>query len=341
MHLLALALQDVGTPPPAAPAPAAPSITIDFSGLGRAIVDALQNAVPDLVGSVGTAVGDDANTVVDQIWSGLWNSQANVITQTSPANTINFGPIGGLTSDAQNAAYGIILLGVVLLGLRTTLSSFWPAAADTYGELLGGIASAAILSSALPLLMLRSIQVLDAVLGHLGGVNFGGALPHSLDNPLLSLIEAVLIVWFAGRFIYRSMKRLVLLAVLAPFGPICMLLRAIPQFRWVSGWWARTWGGLLVGQAPAVLALAIGVQMALFSGVLGVFWTIAFLGAATDLLGLFGGGLLGGSGPGLWTAGLLAARLATGWAGAGAVGVAVGNAGGISDAQLAENYGYQ
>jgi hypothetical protein len=147
---LLFALQEAGTPPPAAPAPAAPSITIDFSKIGQALVDALQNAIPDLVGAVGNALDQDVTAALDQLWSELWNNQANVITQTNPATTINFGPIGGLTSQAQAAAYGIILFGVVLLGLRTMLSSFWPTAADTYGELLGGIASAAILAACKP-----------------------------------------------------------------------------------------------------------------------------------------------------------------------------------------------
>lgn len=317
--------------------------SIDFSAIGQALVDALTQALPNLIGGIGQAAGSNVQSATDKLWNALWTSGANVFTQTSAAQTINFGPIAGYTTEAQTAAYGIILFGVVLLGLRTMLSSFVPTKADTVGELIYGIATAMILAGALPVLMLRSLDVLNLALRQLAGVNLASSLPQSFGgDAIVSVVLGVLVVFYGVKFVIKSMKRLVVLAVLTPFGPIAMLLRAIPQTRWISGWWARTWGGLLVAQAPAALALTIGVQMAAFSGVLGALWTVAFLGAAGDLLDLFGYGMIGGSGPGLLAAGMTAARVATGWAAASSVGAAASGATGLggSVAQQAENFGY-
>ena len=75
-------------PPPAAP-------TIDIGGLAQAIADALINtvtrAIPDLLGSVGQAAGSNVHSASDSLWNALWTSGANVFTQTSAAQTINFG----------------------------------------------------------------------------------------------------------------------------------------------------------------------------------------------------------------------------------------------------------
>jgi hypothetical protein len=324
-------------PPPVEVHVAAP--TIDFGAIGHSIVDALTQALPDLVGGIGQSAGSNMHSATGNLWNGLWTSGANVFTQTNPAQTINFGPIVGYTSEAQTAAYGLVLFGVMLLGLRTMLSSFVPMQSDTVGELVYGIATAMMLAGALPVLMLRAVDVLNLALRQLGGVNLSSSLPQSIGNdPIVTVVLALLVVWYGIKFVIKSMKRLVVLAVLTPFGPIAMLLRCIPQTRWVSGWWARTWGGLLVAQAPAALALTIGVQLALFSGVLGVLWTVAFLGAASDLLDLFGHGMIGGSGPGLVATGMTAARLATGWAAASSMGGAA--AAYSTPSRYDEQYGY-
>src|SRR5262245_7404671 len=133
-----------------------------------------------------------------------------------------------------------------------------------FGELVYGIATAMILAGALPVMMVRAVELLNAVLAQLTRVNIADRLPRTGEDPITATAMLLLVLWFAAWFVVKCMKRLVVLAVLTPIGPIAMLLRVFPQTRWVSGWWTRTWGGLLVSQVPAAIALMIGIQMAVF-----------------------------------------------------------------------------
>ena len=97
---------------------------------------------------------------------------------------------------------------------------------DTVGELVYGIATAVILAGALPVLMLRAIDVLNLALRQLAGVNLASRLPLNVDSdPIVTLVLSILVVWYGIKFVIKSFKRLVVLAVLTPFGPIAMLLR--------------------------------------------------------------------------------------------------------------------
>src|SRR5438132_9946737 len=75
-------------------------------------------------------------------------------------------------------------------------------------------------------------------------------------------------------------------------------LYALPQTRWMLGWWARMWGGMLLAQIPSVMALAIGGQLFAHGSGLGAFvYSIAFLQLATDLYSLIPFGSTGSTGP--------------------------------------------
>jgi hypothetical protein len=42
------------------------------------------------------------------------------------------------------------------------------------------------------------------------------------------------------------------LAVLLPVGMAARALYAVPSLRWIFGWWARLWGGMLLAQIPSL-----------------------------------------------------------------------------------------
>jgi len=89
------------------------------------------------------------------------------------------------------------------------------------------------------------------------------------------------------RLLIKAVWRIGFLAVMLPVGAAAMPLYAIPQTRWIAGWWARVWGGMLAAQIPSTLALVIGLQIFRHGGGLGaVVYTIAFLQLAHDLYDL-------------------------------------------------------
>jgi hypothetical protein len=164
---------------------------------------------------------------------------------------------------------------------------------------------------------------------------------------MLQAILFIILLFFAGRLLLKAIWRIGFLAVLLPFGVAACALYGIPQTRWMLGWWARVWGGMLVAQIPSVLALTIGAQMfARGSGTLGsFFYSIAFMQLATDLYSLIPFGSVGSSGA-PW--GGIPVRLGvalfggSGGAGASAAGRAATAAwpAGATVGHMAEMYGY-
>jgi hypothetical protein len=164
----------------------------------------------------------------------------------------------------------------------------------------------------------------------------------------------IILLFFAARLLIKAIWRIGFLAVLLPFGVVACALYGIPQTRWLLGWWARVWGGMLAAQIPSVLALTIGAQLfARGSGTVGsFFYSIAFMQLATDLYSLIPFGSVSSSGA-PW--GGLPVRLAMGLGGLGGAAAGAGAAAatlartqarypwpaGATTESVASMYGYQ
>jgi hypothetical protein len=162
--------------------------------------------------------------------------------------------------------------------------------------------------------------------------------------PLPILLVPYLLLWllmifYGVRLLVRLVYSLFRLLVALVFGPVAIILWAIPQTEWVTWFWLRElvgWGTtpLLV---TACLAMAIPLA-SLHSGVLaGASFSLAGMMAAYDLAGLLSvaPGRAGHTSPLGYAH--LAARAAT--AGSGA-GVAAASIPANRLTTLAEQYGY-
>jgi len=168
-------------------------------------------------------------------------------------------------------------------------------------------------------------------------------------NTLIQLVLFVILLFFALRLLVKAVWRIGFLAVLLPVGMFACALYALPQTRWMLGWWLRLWGGMLLAQIPSVFALSMGVQLfANGGGGLGPFvYSIAFLQLASDLYSMIPfGNTVAGQIPWAFTFGPQnVARLATSGIGGPAAGMAVAAggvaAGAASAASSGPTYGYQ
>ena len=195
----------------------------------------------------------------------MWGSDANVFGHTDP-NLVLGGPIATYAQQAQAAALGIVVFAIVVLGLRAALSSFVPMSNHVATELVEGVAGALILAGAFVLLAPRLLGWLNDALHEIGDVDFSHMFQADATGPnaFVFALLALVVLFFAGKLVVRVLYRTALLAILYPVGIVALLLRAIPQLRWVSGWWARLWFGWLVAQVPSAMALVIGVQLFAF-----------------------------------------------------------------------------
>ncbi len=225
--------------------------TIDWSALAKEIV-------PDFF----NAVADWSSGVEHDVWSSMWGSDANVFGHTD-ANLVRGGPIATYAQQAQAAALGIVVFAIVVLGLRAALSPFVPMSNHLATELVERVASALILAGAFVLLAPRLLGWLNDALHEVGDVDFSRMFHATGSTGAIAFVFALLallVLFFAGKLIIRVLYRTALLAIFHPVGIVALVLRAVPQLRWVSGWWARLWFGWLVAQVPSAMALVIGVQ---------------------------------------------------------------------------------
>jgi len=120
---------------------------------------------------------------------------------------------------------------------------------------------AIILVAAFPLLIPEVIRMTNTAATAVGRadlslyVGTGGA-----TSPVVQAVLFVLLVFFAIRLLIRAVWRIGFLAVMLPVGMLACALYAVPQLRWMLGWWARLWGGMLLAQIPSVMACCSGVR---------------------------------------------------------------------------------
>src|SRR5258708_26173792 len=75
------------------------------------------------------------------------------------------------------------------------------------------------------------------------------------------MVLFVIRLFFALRLLIKAVWRIGFLAVLLPVGILACALYALPQTRWILGWWVRAWGAMLLAQIPSAFALSIGTQL--------------------------------------------------------------------------------
>jgi hypothetical protein len=260
--------------------------------------------IPELVGLFFAALGTWLQAAMHATFDAAWGSDANVIGTTPLAMTWQFGPVQAQLTDIQTGARAVLLFAVILLGVRGMLGAIVAYQPNLAGEFVNGVIGAVVLLAAFPLVVPLCINLVNqaahavasgagisAYLGSAGGI----------DNPLISAVLLVILLFFALRLLIKAVWRIGFLAVLLPVGAVACACYALPQLRWLIGWWARTWGGMLAAQIPSVFALAIGAGLFAGGGGIGPFvYSIAFLQLATDLYSLIPFGFPGGSGGAPW-----------------------------------------
>jgi hypothetical protein len=308
--------------------------------------------IPQLVNYFFDAIGKLLNDTVHHSFDDVWSTGSSVLDSTDMAMTWGLGPISEQVQTIQGAARVILIFALIVLGLRGMLASVMPRQPDMLVEFINGVLAATVMVAAFPLLVPEFIRFTNQAAATVGRVNLSGYVSNvDISNPLVQAMLFVILVFFALRLLIKAVWRIGFLAVLLPVGMIACALYALPQTRWLLGWWARAWGGMLLAQIPSVLALSIGAQLFAHGGggVTAFLFSIAFLQLATDLYSLIPFGSPGMDGPPwalAWPAHVLASH-GRGLVGgvAGGAGVAVAASAAVTGAAASRGggqmYGYQ
>ena len=345
---------DQPQPPPAQPGPI--DVHIDLSGLANLIwqsfIDhigdvgtAVWAGIRDHMGEIGMAIWTPlVNTLQEAaraVWDGVWHSGVNIVTQIPLDLTTNLPAYRAIAADPVPLAVGGATLALVLLGLRTLLGSM-VGRDHVITHVTGRLIPAVAMTLAYPVLVAQGFSLLNAVAASLGQAPIGEALAFpnpGVGGPLLPLIWLAMI-YYGFRLFIRLAYSLFRLLVALVFGPVAIILWAIPQTEWVTWFWLRellAWATtpLLV---TACLALAIPLANGRGGFLPAAAFGIAGMMAAYDLVGLLGMTQGGGRVPSPFGLIRMAAAAASG--GSAAV-VPAGATTHMSDAQVAHVYGYQ
>jgi hypothetical protein len=305
--------------------------------------------VPQLVNYFFDAIGRLLTETLHSTFDGLWGGDGtNVLVQTDMAMTWGFGPVSEQVQAMSSAARVVLVFTLVVLGVRGRLSSIIPRGPDMVAEFINGVVAATIMVAAFPLLVPQVIDFTNQAATAVGHFDLSGYLSTgSASSPMIQLVLFVILLFFVLRLLIKAVWRIGFLAVLLPVGIFACALYALPQARWILGWWVRVWGGMLLAQIPSVFALSIGAQLFAHGGFGPFVYSIAFLQLATDLYSLIPFGSTGSGGlPWAlsWPA-PDASRLVTGGVGgvAGGIAGAAGGvvAGAVSPRAGGQTYGYQ
>lgn len=315
-------------------------ITINFPTVDWATL------IPQLVGYCFEGAGKFIDSTLHSAFDGLWNSGANVVGQTDLSMTWGFGPVHEQIVAVQDGARAVLMFALILLGLRGMLGSIVTRQPDLLAEFVNGFLGAVILVAAFPILVPRIIDLTNQAATAVGRADLAAYMSTGGSNdPLVEGVLFIILLFFAVRLLMKAVWRIGFLAVMLPVGMVACAWYALPQTRWMLGWWARMWGGMLLAQIPSVMALSIGAQLFAHGSGLGAFvYSIAFLQLATDIYSLLPFGSAGGYSTPPWGAISWPAPAVLGGAlrAAGGVGAAVGvgaaAARGASSA--APTYGY-
>jgi hypothetical protein len=345
-----VARQAEPTPTPSGGGDPAPiTINIDLGGLAELIWRWLIDHIAELGWAIWTpleqTLRSSAEAAAQAVWDAAWNSTANIVTQLPADLTYNFGPYRAIAADPTALALGGAMLAVVLLGLRTMLGSI-VGRDHIVSHMLGRLIPAVFLTLAYPVLIAQGVGLLNQVATSLGSAPIGRSLVPSLPPPIPQLAVPWVVLWllliyYAIRLLIRLAYSLFRFVVALLFGPVALILWAIPQTEWIT----RLWVGELLGwgTAPLLVTACLAIALPMASGREGflgaVVFGIAGLQAAYDLVGLLAFGHARGANL-LPTSQLRMVVGAASGGGAGA-GVAAASIPANRMTTLADQYGYQ
>jgi hypothetical protein len=291
--------------PPPQPAPHV-DVHIDLSGLAALIWQAFIDHIGDIggvvwqgikdhIGEIGMAIWTPLENTLRQaaqaVWDGIWHSGANIVTQVPLDLTLNFGPYRAIATDPRPIAIGGATLALVLLGLRTLFGAM-VGRDHAITHVTGRLIPATALTLAYPVLISQGLQLLNSAASSLGQAPIGTALafPAAGGDALVLPLIWLLLIFYGVRLFVRLAYSLFRLLVALVFGPVALILWAIPQTEWVTWFWLRellAWATtpLLV---TACLALAIPLASGRSGFLLAAAFGIAGFQAAYDLVGLLG-----------------------------------------------------
>jgi hypothetical protein len=351
--------------PPSQPGPVNISLNLDalagliwqsfvdhVGDLGNAIWTNLLPNLPALAVQVLALLEGALRGAAQAIWNAAWGNSANILTQIPADLTYNAGWYRAIATDPLPLAIGGATLALVLLGLRTMLGAM-VGRDHLVTHVTGRLIPAVFLTLAYPVLIAQGAQLLNAAATGLGSAAIGGGLVAGLGtlvtfqappNPSLLLPYALLwllLIYYGVRLVIRLAYSVFRLLVALVFGPVALILYAIPQTEWLTVFWLREVLGWAATPLFVTACLAMAVPLA--SGRTGFLaaavFGIAGLQAAYDLVGLLGHGHMGGRLFPLTFAGVRMGMAAA--ASGGGAGVAAASIPANRMTTLAERYGYQ
>lgn len=280
------------------PAPPPPDVHIDLNGLADLIWKSLLDHLTDL----GTAIWGSLTQwlaaglahAARTVWDATYGAVGNIYGQLPPEWTYENPVYRAIATDPLPIAMGGATLAVVLLGLRTVLGA-------TVGRdhvlthITGRLIPAVFLTLAYPFIIVRAVQLLNAAAGAVGT---RAAISTLMEFPQLALIGTdlpimalwVVLLWYGLRLLLRVTYSLVRFVVALVFGPVALILWAIPQTEWVTWFWLRE----LIGWSttPLLVAVCLSVAVPMATGRFGFLaaagFGIAGFMAAYDLAGILG-----------------------------------------------------
>jgi hypothetical protein len=307
------------------------------------------NLIPQLVGYFFDAIGKFLHDSLHTAFDGVWASGANVVGQTDLGMTWGFGPVHDQVIGVQSAARIVLVFALIVVGLRGMLSGIVSGQPNLLTEFVNGVLAAVVMVAAFPLVIPQLIDFSNQAAAAVGRADLSAYLSDGgTGNPLLQAVLFVVLLFFGLRLLIKAVWRIGFLAIMLPVGMAACALYALPQTRWLLGWWARMWGGMLLAQIPSMMALSIGAQLfAHGSGPAAFVYSIAFLQLATDLYSLIPFGSIASTGSPWGSLSLPMPALLGGAArAAGGVGVAVGAVGSVAQSMTSATpgvgtYGYK
>lgn len=255
---------------------------IDLSGIGVAIVNAIQGAMPQLANSAAQAsvpaiqstapvLATSAGAAVDNggssLLEALQNNSLNVLTATPPGLTYDNPVVQQLQDVTLTAALAALALVIAWAGLQVIVRSSMGGL--DLSEAFGRIVIGAGMLAAVPIATGWALQAMNLLsqailVAHI--YNHVIQVVADLEDGGAGLVLTA-IVELAALWLYVVMwGRIVIIDVLLVFAPLAIACWILPQTRgWFSLWVRQFFGWALVG--PAVtLVLVLGLAI---SGSLG------------------------------------------------------------------------
>lgn len=253
------------------------SAPIDLSGIGQAIVNAIQGAMPQLATSaaqasvpaiqstaptLATSAGESITTGGRGLIDTLQSNPLNVLTSTPPGLTYANPVVQQLQGMILAAALAAMALVIAWAGFQVIVRSSMGGL--DFGEAFGRTIVGAAMLAAVPIAtgwVLEAMNLLStAVLSARVYSNVLQVTVDLADGGAGLVLTAI--VELAALWLYVVMwGRIVIVDVLLVFAPLAVACWVLPQIRdWFSMWVRQFFGWALVGPAVTlvvVLGLAI------------------------------------------------------------------------------------